>query len=528
MPRMNGAQAFIGSLYREGVRVVFGIPGAGQYDLIDAIYNEPGIRYISTRNEQATSYMADGYARVTGEVGTLLVVPGPGLFNASAGLATAHAASSRVLTVTGGGGKISPDDPEGEIGWLYPITKWRKRVGSPDEAPAVVHEAFRQLATGRPRPIALEIERSTQAGEADVDLLEKENYPPEEPDGEAIQRAAQLLTAASSPMIMAGAGVVRSGASDDLRRLAEHLQAPVITTRSGKGTLSDRHPLSLGMAERGYQPLRDRMDGSDVLLSVGSRQNFANRPGDQTVIRIDVDESEFSNGDDGLVPIVGDARQSLEALLEAVAATTPARARSESDASAIREFREKRFDPESQLQPQGAMMQAIREAIPDDGILVHGMTQLGYYSRNYYPVYEPGAYLTPSRHGTLGSAFPLALGAKVGMPDRAVVAISGDGGFLYNSQELATAVQYGINVVTIVFNDNAYGNVMRAQVEDYHGHVLGTRLHNPDFADLARSYGARGLKAADAGELNELLREALDVDAPTVIEVPVGTMEREF
>jgi acetolactate synthase-1/2/3 large subunit len=270
------------------------------------------------------------------------------------------------------------------------------------------------------------------------------------------------------------------------------------------------------------------MDGSDVLLSVGSRQNFANRPGDQTVIRIDIDENEFSNADGDLVPIVGDARHSLEALLEAVAAAIPARARSESETRKISEFREKRFDPESELQPQGAMMRAVRDAIPDDGILVHGMTQLGYYSRNFYPVHEPGAYLTPSHHGTLGAAFPLALGAKVGMPDRAVVAISGDGGFLYNSQELATAVQYGINVVTIVFNDNAYGNVMRAQVEDYQGHVLGTRLHNPDFAELARSYGARGLKTTDAGELNKLLREALEIAEPTVIEVPVGTMEREF
>ena len=525
MPRMNGAQALISSLHHEGVRVVFGIPGAGQYDLIDSIYDEPGIRYISTRHEQATSYMADGYARVTGEVGTILVVPGPGLFNAAAGIATAHAASSPVLAITGGSGKISADDPDGEIGWMYPITKWMKRISSPGEAPAVVHEAFRQLTTGRPRPVAIEIDRFTQAGEADIDLFERERYPPVQAEDEAIQRAAQLLTAASSPMIVAGAGVVRSGASAALRRLAEHLQAPVITTRSGKGTLSDRHHLSLGMAERQYQPLRDWMDGSDVLLAVGTRSNFTDRPGDQTVIRIDIDDQEFAHADDGLVPIVGDARLSLEALLEVVAAATPARP---GRGSEIREFREKRFDPESELQPQGAMMRAVRDAIPDDGILVHGMNQIGYYSRNFYPVYEPGAYLTPSHHGTLGSAFPLALGAKVGMPDRAVVAISGDGGFLYNSQELATAVQHGINVVVIVFNDNAYGNVLRAQVEQYQGHVIGTRLHNPDFAELARAYGARGLKARDAGELNRILREALEIEAPTVIEVPVGMMEREF
>ena len=525
---MNGAQALMKSLHREGVRVVFGLPGAGQYDLIDSIHNEPGIRYISVRHEEATSFMADGYARVTGEVGTILVVPGPGLFSAAAGIATAHAASSRVLAITGGSGKKVASNSDGEIGWMYPITKWRTRIENPVHAPAAVHEAIRQLTTGRPRPVAIEIDRLTQAGEADIDLLERENYQPPQADNEVIQRAAQLLTAASSPMIMAGAGIVRSRASAALQRLAEHLQASVVTTRSGKGTLSDRHPLSLGFAERQYGPLRDRMDGSDVLLSVGAGSSFVDRPGDQTVIRIDIDDQELSESDDGLIPIVGDARQALEALLEAVEAATPARAGSDSDLREIQEFREKRFDPELELQPQGAMMRAVRDAIPDDGILVHGMNQIGYYSRNFYPVYEPGAYLTPSRHSTLGAAFPLALGAKVGMPDRAVVAISGDGGFLYNSQELATAVQYGINVITIVFNDNAYGNVLRTQVEEYAGHVIGTRLHNPDFAELARSYGARGLKAGDADELNRMLREALDIEAPTVIEVPVGMMEREF
>ena len=166
--------------------------------------------------------------------------------------------------------------------------------------------------------------------------------------------------------------------------------------------------------------------------------------------------------------------------------------------------------------------------MPDNGILIEGVTQIGYASRELFTIQQPRTYITSSYFGNLGFAYPTALGAKVARPDVPVVAISGDGGFLYNSQELATAVQYGINVVTIVFNDNAYGNVMRAQVEDYQGHVLGTRLHNPDFAELARSYGARGLKTTDAGELNKLLREALEIAEPTVIEVPVGTMEREF
>ena len=171
-------------------------------------------------------------------------------------------------------------------------------------------------------------------------------------------------------------------------------------------------------------------------------------------------------------------------------------------------------------------MQAIRAAIPDDGIFVQGMNQIGYYSRNYYPVYEPRSYLISA--GNLGVAFPVALGAKVAKPDKTVVVASGDGGFLYNSQELATAVQYGINVVVIVFNDNAYGNVLRAQIEQFDGHVLGTQLYNPDFVRLAEAYGVRGVRAHDAEQLESALREALAADAPRVIEVPVGRLDREY
>ena len=194
----------------------------------------------------------------------------------------------------------------------------------------------------------------------------------------------------------------------------------------------------------------------------------------------------------------------------------------------VRALNDARFDPAIQLQPQWDLMQAVRAAMPDDGILVQGMNQMGYYSRNYYPVYTPGTYLTASSHSTLGCAYPLALGAKVAQPDRAVVALSGDGGFLYNSQELATAVQYGINAVVIVFNDNAYGNVLRAQIEQFDGHIIGTRLPNPDFVKLAQVYGARGVLAQDAAQLEMALREALTFEAPTLIEVPVGMMERQY
>ena len=222
--------------------------------------------------------------------------------------------------------------------------------------------------------------------------------------------------------------------------------------------------------------------------------------------------------------IYGDARLSLDSLYENLAGTTPAR---ESRVPEFDALRQRRADTALRVEPQESITATIREVMPEDGILISGMTQIGYYCRSFYPVYEPRTFLTSSYAGNLGYAYPVALGAKVAQPDKAVVAVSGDGGFLFNSQELATAVQYGINAVVIVFNDNAYGNVLRDQVNRFEGRVYGAALHNPDFVKLAEAYGARGVRV-EADKLGPALQEALAVDAPTLIEVPVQAMPTPF
>ena len=541
--KMTGGQALVQALYREGVRVIFGVPGMQQYHAVDAVYREPRIRYISTRHEQATTYMADGYARVSGRVGTAMVVPGPGLLNAAAGMATAYAVSSPLLVVTGDAGSatlpigspsadgaIAPDVQGAEDDqrhFLRPITKWTARARHPADIPAIVHEAFRQLHTGRARPVEIEIAPEVLAAETEIELLAPESYERPGGAGEQVERAARILAAARQPVIWAGGGAISAGASAALQRLAEQLQAPVVTSPNGKGAISDRHPLSLGLAELRYEPLRQWLAGCDVILAIGTRTGFADRLDTQQVIRIDIDPAEIERQRHHTFGIVGDARRTLEALYRLVVAAPGAHGAAPVS-SAVRALNAARFAPEAQLEPQHSFMAAIRSVLPDDAILVQGMNQMGYYSRNYYPVYVPGTYLTASSYGTLGSAYPLALGAKVAAPERAVVALSGDGGFLYNSQELATAVQYGINTVVIVFNDNAYGNVLRAQIEQFDGHILGTQLHNPDFVQLAQVYGARGVRAHDAEQLGAALSEALGMEAPTLIEVPVGMMERRY
>lgn len=530
MLKLNGGQALIQQLQREGVRVVFGIPGQGQYEAVDALYGQTHIRYISVRHEQATTYMADAYARGSGEIAAALVVQGPGLFNAAAGMVTAYAVSSPMLVVTGAHhldrkrGAADADQQASTA--LQALTQWSARATRPAEIPALVHEAVRQLKTRRPRPVGLEIAPQVFAAVEEVELLDAVTHTLPAVDQVAIDRAVQQLAQAQKPLIWAGGGVQRAGAWAAVQTLAEHLQAPVVTSRQGKGVLSDRHPLSLGFAETRYPPLRDWLAQRDLILAIGTSASFtASR---QPVIQIDIDPDQLGSGEQ-VTGIVGDAQSVLSALQVAIQNAIPARVQLAPAVQAeVAALNAARFEPARQLQPQWDLMQAIRHALPDDAIVVQGMNQMGYYSRNYYPVYAPRAYLTASAQATLGCAYPLALGAKVAQPDRAVVALSGDGGFLYNSQELATAVQYGINAIVIVFNDNAYGNVLRAQTEQFDGRVIGTQLHNPDFVKLAQSYGAHGVLASDAMALEATLRDALRMAKPTLIEVPVGILQRVY
>ena len=533
MPTMTGGQALMRSLYLEGVRVIFGLPGVQLYHALDALNDVPGIRFITTRHEQATTYMADGYARAGGGVGTALMVPGPGLLNASAGLSTAYSASSPVLVVCG---QIERDLIGMDRGMLHevndqqdtirPITKYVERIMTPDAAPGAVHEAFRQLTTGRPRPVEIEMPPETMADSASVSLMEAEGYPRVSAPPERVAEAARLLREARRPLIWVGGGVIASEASEDLVRLAERLQAPVVTTAEGKGAISDRHPLALGSLRLRNDPVAKDEPNFDIILSVGTRMAFPAWLGGQKVVQIDIDPEELGRNWDNTYGVAGDARTVMAQIDAELSSTmTEERPSFAADAAALRAHRAATaLRPE----PQESLLAAVRAAVPEDGILVSGMTQMGYYARAFWPTYEPRTFITSSYSGNLGYAYPTALGAKVAQPDRPVVALCGDGGFLFNSQELATAVQHGINVVAVVFNDNAFGNVLRDQVNRFEGRVVGAELHNPDFVKLAEAYGARGVRVQGPEALESAIREALAVDAPSLIEVPVQMMPTPF
>ena len=534
MTKMTGGQALAKSLHREGVRVIFGLPGVQLYHAMDALHEEPDIQFMATRHEQATAYMADGYARAGGGVGTAMVVPGPGLLNAASAIGTAYAASSPVLIVSGqiprgliGVKRGVLHEIDDQLEAVKQVTKWAHRVLDPTEIPDAVHEAFFQLRTGRPRPVEIEIPPDTLAEEADIQLREPGNHVRPSASDESIREAVRIITTASNPLIWAGGGVISSDASDILRKVAEYLQSPVVCTPEGKGAISDDHFLYVGtiFGRSGQSRSRYSLSRHDVVLAVGTRLATPDLLNGQRVVQIDVDPEEIGRNYQNTFGLAGDARRTLEELFGVLSAGKPARPSRQAEMETLKaELAATTHNPE----PLNSLTAAIRAAMPNNGILISGMTQIGYYSRAHFPVYKPRTYLTSSYFGNLGYAFPTALGAKVACPDKAVVAICGDGGFLFNSQEMATAVQYGINVVAVVFNDNAYGNVLRDQLEQFEGRTIGAALHNPDFVKLAKAYGARGVRAKGAARLEEALREALAINAPALIEVPVSMMPSPF
>jgi acetolactate synthase-1/2/3 large subunit len=525
---MTGGEALVRSLYLEGVRAIFGLPGVQLYGVMAALRDEPRIRFITTRHEQATSFMADGYARAGGSFGTALVVPGPGLLNAMSGLSTAYSASSPVLMISG---QIPRDSIGKDIGLLHevndqldcitPVTKWRRRVLQIADVPAAVREAVTQLKSGRPRPVEIEMPPETMEDEGLVELLPPADVRPTAASAREIDRAAELLLAARAPLIYAGGGVHLSGAHDTLAAVAEYLQAGVAQSPEGKGAVSDHNVLSLGAAFWRDSPLRAHIHEADVVLAVGSRLALVSfKPGTR-IIQIDADEREIGRSHRDTLGLVGDARATLEALLERLRAASGPRPSRKAEHEALRA----KLAAENTQEPNASILKALRADTPENTILVAGMTQIGYYSRPFWPVYEPRTYLSSSYSGNLGYAYPVALGAKVARPDRPVVSVSGDGGFLFNAQELSTAARFGINVVAVVFNDSSYGNVARDLDESWGGQY-GAELKNPDFMKLADAFGVLGLRAKEPTEVGRLVREAIEGDRPALVEVPVGRMGR--
>jgi acetolactate synthase I/II/III large subunit len=526
MARMTGGRALVEMLSRHGVDTLFALPGVQNDALFVALYDAgEAIRVVHPRHEQAAAYMAFGYARASGKPGAFAVVPGPGLLNTTAALSTAYATNAPVLCISGqipsnliGRGFGLLHEIPDQLAILLSLTKWAERINHPSETGHLVNEAFQQMAHGRPRPVALEMPLDIMALEGEVALPDAESAPPPPPpDPELIAQAAKLLAGATQPMIYVGSGCAE--AASEVLAVAEQAQAPVVTYTGGKGVVSDRHYLAQNLLA-GHEWWR----GTDVVLAVGTRFNQPQTrwglDGDIKVIRIDLDPVEITRVARPTIGIVADAKEALRALSRELEGRAHASRKDELESLKARTEARLR----ETLGPQCEYLDAIRAELPDEGIYVEDLTQVGYVGRLAFPVYRPRTYIHSGYQGTLGFSYATALGAKVARPDVPVVSVSGDGGFMYNVQELSTAALHGIDAVAIVFADGAYGNVRRMQKNDYGNRLIAVDLLNPNFPKMAESYGIAGVRAQSPDSLRRELAAALKRRGPSLIEVPVGEM----
>ncbi|MBT5938328.1 MAG: hypothetical protein HOG95_00265 [Rhodospirillaceae bacterium] len=528
MAKITTARAITQCLIEKGVDTAFGIPGVQLDEMFNALYEtRDEIRLINPRHEQASAYMAMGYAQSTGKVGTCLAVPGPGVLNTSAALATAYGNNAPVLCLAGqipsklidkGFGILH--EIKDQPGTLSAVTKWQGRINEFAETPEVMAEAFNQLSTGRRRPVLVEASPDILAEEGESARgASTGSVPSHAIDQDAINEAAKLLGSAKNPAILVGGGAM--DASAEIAVLSEMLQAPVIMSQDGLGVMDYRKPMALNMLAGAEYWLK-----IDVAIAIGTRFVMPMMDwgfdDDIKQIRIDID------GGQSLMPwapdvhLVADAALATSALCDALADHNPSREDRTEEFLNLKTATDKNLG--EKMQASQELNDAVRRGLPEDGFVCFDITQLGYHSWWGFPVYHPRTMIQQGYQGTLGYSFPTALGAKAANPDNPVVCVTGDGGFMFSIQELATAVQHKINVVVVVMNDNGYGNVRRYQKENYGGNFIASDLHQPDFQKLADSFGMFSCIANGPQELETAIKAGIDREEPVLIEVPVGEL----
>src|SRR6202051_2396744 len=525
MTSSTGGEAIVSGVVAHGIDTVFGLPGAQIYGLFDA-FQQAQLKVIGARHEQACGYMAYGYARSSGRPGVFSVVPGPGVLNAGAAMLTAFGSNEPVLCLTGqvptqflGKGRRHLHEMPDQLATLRTFVKCAERIEYPDVAPTLVSRAFQEMLSGRRGPVALEMPWDVFTQRAETGLAKVfDPFPAPLPDPDRIMQAAARIPASKRPMIFVGSGAI--DAREEILELAEMIDAPVVAFRSGRGIVSNAHELGLTMAAA-YKlwPQTDLMIGIGTRMELpASSFRWPFQPSGLKSIRIDIDPAERRR----LTPepaVVADARAGTSELLAAVrkAGYTKTRGRR----TAIREASAAALQEIQKIQPQMAYLNILREVLPDDAIVTDELSQVGFASWYGFPIFEPRTFITSGYQGTLGSGFPTALGAKVANPDRPVVAITGDGGFMFAVQELATAVQVKIGVVTLVFNNNSYGNVRRDQRERFEGRVVASDLVNPDFVKLAESFGVGAARVTSPQAFRPALEKALAHGGPYLIDVEI-------
>ena len=524
MERMTTAEATVESLIAHGIDTMYALPGVHNDHLFDALFKaKDRIRTVHTRHEQGAGLMALGAALATGKPQAYAVVPGPGLLNSATALLTAHGTNAPVLALVGqiaqaaiGRGYGHLHEIRDQAGIISRIVDFTARINDPSEAAPLVSAAFRAMQSGRPGPAVLECAMDMW-GKSGPPAAPQPPEPTTEPpiDERAIAAAANILAASRRVLIVTGGGA--QDASAEVTELSQILQAPVLAFRRGRGVLDGRNPFSVTL------PLgRDLWGEADAVLGIGTRLFYGFHQwgvdDNLKIVRVDADPQEPARFQKPAAALIGDAAPILRRLIVALAGHRRASRRDEM----VERQTQWRLRLEK-IGPQIGFLQAIRDALGEDGILVEDITQIGFAARVAYPVYKPRTFVSPGFQDPLGWGYATALGVQDARRDLPVVAICGDGGFMFTATELATAVHHRIPLTAIVFNDDAFGNVRRIQEERYGNRLIASDLTNPDFVRYAESFGAAAERARNPQELRAALNRSLKRrDQPTLIEVPVG------
>ena len=527
MTAPTGGEWVVRALQREGVRHVFGIPGIHNLAIYDALLRQSAITHVLARHEQGAAFMADGYARASGTPGVVVVTSGPAATNTLTPLAESYSGSVPVFVIMSdiASALVGRDlgalhEVPNQIDCFRPVTRWAEALTETAAIPTSLAAAFELTRTGRPGPVALSIPNDLlfARAEATAPSASTARRPPCHVAD--VETAARRLRGATRPLVITGGGVIAAGAAGELVALARRLGAPVVSTVSGRGALDERDPLW-------HSVLPDRratagaLGGADVVLAVGTKLGHRSLEklgvtlgAGQTLIHLDLDPAVIGRAFKAEIAVVGDARDGLARLVQALGSGPAAPGWDRTWLAGLRKDAGPRFTADV----AGALA-TLRRALPDDAIVVNDQTGLTYWMEHRFPVYAPRTFLYPTGSAVLGYAVPAAIGAKLARPERAVVAVAGDGGFMFSVAELATAVKYRLPIVFLVVNDDRYGAIKYLQQRMYEGRWGEADLSNPDFPALARAFGARGERLAGADALPAAIDRALAADGPTLLEL---------
>ena len=543
---LTGSDALIKALENEQVEGIFGLPGGANLPIYDSLYDSD-IRHILARHEQNAAHMADGYARASRKPGVCFATSGPGATNLITGIATAAADSSPIIAITG---QVASDmigkDAFQEcdiIGIATPVTKYTYQPLTSAEVPQAVKNSFHIATSGRPGPVLIDIPKNAQTEKMKINFPAKPNIRKiqqlQTADLKAIDRAADLLLNAERPMIMTGGGVILSGAFKELQAVAEFLVAPVVSTFKGKGGFSETHYLSLGpIGMHGHIEANKLVIESDVLLAAGAR--FSDRSvgkwdefgNEMTIIHADIDPSEIGKNKNADIGLIGDIKTTLSLLLVAMEKKAQKR---QSEYEWIKRVNEIKDIWRSKPLPAPReitgprLLKKMREILPNECLVTTEVGQHQMWASLHFDVAEPGTFFTSTGLGTMGWGLPAAVGAKFARPDLPVIDIAGDGSVQMTESALATSVTEKLPVITVIFNNGMLGMVAQWQRLFYERKYIGVELEGiPDYVKIAEAYGAQGIRAQSMNEFEKALKNALNSDVATVIDVPINPDEDVF